>query len=236
MPTSWSGMPSCSVGSPMCFPDSTSGTTPRSGGPLIGSGDWTFLWQGGFALQGAITPAVLGFFLYMAAFMDTTATIPTGSMAERWKWRSFVGWGLFCGAIYYPLFGAWTWGGGWLNKLWSSMGWGVGYADFAGSGIVHAVGGAAALAGALVLGPRIGKFRADGKANTLARPPHPDGGAGDLHPSLRMVRIQCRVDLCRDRRPIRDSCSEHCNRRCLWCGGLRCCTACTSGGRSPIPG
>ena len=137
------------------------------GGPLIGSGDWTFLWQGGFALQGAITPAVLGFFLYMAAFMDTTATIPTGSMAERWKWRSFVGWGLFCGAIYYPLFGAWTWGGGWLNKLWSSMGWGVGYADFAGSGIVHAVGGAAALAGALVLGPRIGKFRADGKANTL---------------------------------------------------------------------
>jgi Amt family ammonium transporter len=137
------------------------------GGPLIGSGDWTFLWKGGFMLQGAVTPAVLGYFLYMAAFMDTTATIPTGSMAERWKWRSFVGWGLFVGAIYYPLFGAWTWGGGWLNKLWSSMGWGVGYADFAGSGVVHAVGGAAALAGALVLGPRIGKFKADGTPNAI---------------------------------------------------------------------
>ena len=53
----------------------------------------------------------------MVAFMDTTATIPTGAMAERWKWNAFVGWGLFCGAIYYPLFGAWTWGGGWLAKL-----------------------------------------------------------------------------------------------------------------------
>ncbi len=138
------------------------------GGALIGSGDWTFLWKGGFLLAGkAITPAVLGFFLYMAAFMDTTATIPTGSMAERWKWRSFVGWGLFCGAIYYPLFGAWTWGGGWLNRLWSSVGWGVGYADFAGSGVVHAMGGAAALAGALVLGPRIGKFKADGTPNAI---------------------------------------------------------------------
>ena len=59
----------------------------------------------------------MGFFLYMVAFMDTVATIPTGAMAERWKWKAFVGWGLFCGAIYYPLFGAWTWGGGWLAKL-----------------------------------------------------------------------------------------------------------------------
>jgi Amt family ammonium transporter len=138
------------------------------GGALIGSGDWTFLWQGGFLLQGElITPAVLGYFLYMTAFMDTTATIPTGSMAERWRWKSFVGWGLFCGAIYYPLFGAWTWGGGWLNRLWSSMGWGVGYADFAGSGVVHAMGGAAALAGALALGPRLGKYKADGTPNTI---------------------------------------------------------------------
>ena len=53
--------------------------------------------------------------------MDTVATIPTGSMAERWKWKAFVGWGLFCGAIYYPLFGAWTWGGGWLAKLGNTM-------------------------------------------------------------------------------------------------------------------
>ena len=111
---------------------------------------------------------MLAFFLYMVAFMDTVATIPTGAMAERWKWGSFVIWGLFCGALYYPLFAAWTWGGGWLSKTWDSFGFGAGYVDFAGSGVVHAVGGAAALAGALVLGPRIGKYGADGRPRVLA--------------------------------------------------------------------
>jgi Amt family ammonium transporter len=88
-------------------------------------------------------------------------------MAERWKWNAFVGWGFFCGAIYYPIFGAWTWGGGWLAKLGNTMDWGVGYADFAGSGVVHMVGGVAALAGALVLGPRIGKYAKDGTPKAL---------------------------------------------------------------------
>jgi Amt family ammonium transporter len=88
-------------------------------------------------------------------------------MAERWKWKAFVGWGLFCGGIYYPLFGAWTWGGGWLADLGSSMHLGFGYVDFAGSGVVHAMGGAAALAGAIVLGPRIGKYNRDGSSNTI---------------------------------------------------------------------
>ena len=110
----------------------------------------------------------MAFFLYMDAFMDTTATIPTGAMAERWKWRSFVIWGLFCGAIYYPLFGAWTWGGGWLSQLGNSLHLGFGYTDFAGSGVVHAMGGVAGLAGAIVLGPRIGKYGRDGKARTIA--------------------------------------------------------------------
>ncbi len=141
------------------------------GDALIGSGNWVFLWKGGFALGDigkAGGPAVAGFFLYMVAFMDTTATIPTGAMAERWKWKAFVGWGLFCGAIFYPLFGAWTWGGGWLAKVGDSMHLGLGYVDFAGSGVVHTVGGVAGLAGAIVLGPRIGKFNKDGSANTLA--------------------------------------------------------------------
>ncbi|MDD9368655.1 MAG: ammonium transporter [Acidimicrobiales bacterium] len=148
------------------------GYTEPLGGPLIGSGNWVFLWQGGFAMSGdAIAnsggAAVIGFFLYMVAFMDTVATIPTGAMAERWKWKAFVGWGLFCGAVYYPIFGAWTWGGGWLAKTWDTMSLGAGYVDFAGSGVVHTVGGVAALAGALVLGPRIGKYNEDGSANTL---------------------------------------------------------------------
>jgi Amt family ammonium transporter len=141
------------------------------GGALISVGDWVFLWKGGFGLGGlgdqATTASIMAFFLYMVAFMDTTATIPTGSMAERWKWGSFVVWGLFCGAIYYPLFGAWTWGGGWLSQLGNNVGLGFGYVDFAGSGVVHAVGGAAALAGAIVLGPRIGKFDKDGTPRAL---------------------------------------------------------------------
>ena len=138
------------------------------GSNLIGSGDWVFLWKGPLALSGkGYDVAVVAFFLYMVAFMDTTATIPTGSMAERWKWKSFVAWGLFCGGIYYPLFGAWTWGGGWLSQLGDSLKLGHGYVDFAGSGIVHAVGGMAALAGAIVLGPRIGKFGPDGKARPM---------------------------------------------------------------------
>jgi Amt family ammonium transporter len=147
------------------------GMDGASGEALIKAGDWVFLWRGSFALQDLGTAAqaapIMAFFLYMVAFMDTTATIPTGSMAERWKWNAFVGWGLFCGALYYPLFGAWTWGGGWLNQLGNNAELGFGYVDFAGSGVVHAVGGAAALAGALVLGPRIGKYGKDGKPRAM---------------------------------------------------------------------
>jgi Amt family ammonium transporter len=146
---------------------------PMSASPLLGSGNWVFLWKGWSFLGSQHTVAqagILAFFLYMVAFMDTTATIPTGAMAERWKWKSFVIWGLFCGSIYYPLFAAWTWGGGWLAKTWDTMNLGAGYVDFAGSGVVHAVGGVAALAGALVLGPRLGKYGPDGKPRTI--PPH----------------------------------------------------------------
>jgi Amt family ammonium transporter len=144
--------------------------SPLSGDRLIGFGDWTFLWgRSGFALSGvAYSIPVAAFFLYMVAFMDTTATIPTGSMAERWKWKAFIGWGLFCGALYYPIFGGWTWGGGWLSQLGNNLDLGFGYVDFAGSGVVHAMGGTAALAGAVVLGPRIGKYGPDGRPRTLA--------------------------------------------------------------------
>ncbi len=145
------------------------GVNKPVGEALIGSGNWVFLWKGGFFLQGhGYDVAIAALFLYMVAFMDTTATIPTGAMAERWKWSAFVGWGLFCGAIYYPLFGAWTWGGGWLAKLGETASMGHGYVDFAGSGVVHMMGGVAGLAGAMILGPRIGKFGPDGKPRVLA--------------------------------------------------------------------
>ncbi|MEZ5216250.1 MAG: ammonium transporter [Ilumatobacteraceae bacterium] len=147
------------------------GMDAASGSALIHFGNWAFLWKGPFALTGIgdqmTSASVLGFFLYMVAFMDTTATIPTGAMAERWKWSSFCIWGVFCGAIYYPLFGAWTWGGGWLSQLGNNVGLGFGYVDFAGSGVVHAAGGVAGLAGAMVLGPRIGKFDSNGKPQAI---------------------------------------------------------------------
>jgi Amt family ammonium transporter len=170
------GFPFMFGGYSYALPGYDYGLDHAMGSSLISFGDsghWVFLWKGGWAgtwFDGsnlAYTGAIAAFFLYMVAFMDTTATIPTGSMAERWKYKSFVIWGLFCGAIYYPLFGAWTWGGGWLSQLGNSMDWGNGYADFAGSGVVHAMGGVAALSGAIVLGPRIGKFDKDGKPRAL---------------------------------------------------------------------
>jgi Amt family ammonium transporter len=142
---------------------------PLSPDSLVHVSGWVFLWgRSGFALSGAAySVPVAAFFLYMVAFMDTTATIPTGAMAERWKWKAFVGWGLFCGALYYPIFGGWTWGGGWLAQLGQKAHLGFGYVDFAGSGVVHAMGGVAGLAGALVLGARIGRFGPDGKPRAL---------------------------------------------------------------------
>jgi len=105
---------------------------------------------------------VFALFLFQMVFMDTTATIPTGAMAERWKWTSFVVYGFFISMFTYPLFANWVWGGGWLSQLGANFGLGHGHVDFAGSSVVHMVGGVAALAGAVVIGPRIGKFTKDG--------------------------------------------------------------------------
>ncbi|MGH2412399.1 MAG: ammonium transporter, partial [Microcystaceae cyanobacterium] len=106
-------------------------------------------------------------FLFQMVFMDTAATIPTGSMAERWTLKSFAIYGFFMSIILYPIFGNWAWGGGWLSQLGANFGLGHGYVDFAGSGVVHAVGGLCALAGAIVLGPRIGKYNDDGTINAI---------------------------------------------------------------------
>ncbi len=110
---------------------------------------------------------VFTLFLFQMVFMDTTATIPTGSMAERWKFKAFVVYGFFISMFVYPIFGNWVWGGGWLSQLGANYGLGHGHVDFAGSSVVHAVGGIAALAGAIVIGPRIGKYGKDGTVNTI---------------------------------------------------------------------
>ena len=118
----------------------------------------------GFFMGGDVYDVgVYTLFLFQMVFMDTTCTIPTGAMAERWKWSSFLVYGFFISMFVYPLFANWVWGGGWLAQLGVNFGLGHGHVDFAGSSVVHLVGGVAALAGAWVLGPRIGKYTRDGK-------------------------------------------------------------------------
>jgi Amt family ammonium transporter len=111
----------------------------------------------GFFLHGLEDVSVMALFFFMMVFMDTTATIPTGAMAERWSWKNFVLYGFWV-ALPYCIYANWVWGGGWLAQAGKNWGLGHGAVDFAGSGVVHAMGGVIGLAGAMVVGPRIGKF------------------------------------------------------------------------------
>jgi Amt family ammonium transporter len=122
----------------------------------------------GFFLAGpAADASIVTIFLFQMVFMDTTATIPTGAMAERWKFSAFVVYGFLVSTIIYPVFGCWVWGGGWLADMGVNWGLGNGHVDFAGSSVVHMTGGVTALAGALILGPRIGKYNKDGSPNAI---------------------------------------------------------------------
>jgi Amt family ammonium transporter len=118
----------------------------------------------GFLLQGAgYDTAAFALFLFQMVFMDTTATIPTGAAAERWKFSAFMVYGIFIGTVMYPLFGNWVWGGGWLAQLGTNFGLGHGHLDFAGSSVVHMQGGVIALIFAWLIGPRHGKYDKTGK-------------------------------------------------------------------------
>src|SRR5882724_3908543 len=128
------------------------------------------LWgQNGLFLmhKGTYDVAVMVMFLFQMVFMDTALTIVTGTVAERWKYVAFMASSFIMGGFTYPLFANWAWGGGWLGTLGSSYGLGHGYADFAGSGVVHAVGGLTALAVSIIVGPRIGKYTRAGKPNAI---------------------------------------------------------------------
>jgi len=135
----------------------------REIGPTIGGHLFGLFGASRFALITAPhDPSLLAMFLFSAVFMDTAATIPTGALAERWKFSAFLIYSLFMSMVLYPIFGNWVWGGGWLSALGSAIGLGHGHVDFAGSSVVHMTGGVTALAGTVVLGPRSGKFRRDG--------------------------------------------------------------------------
>ncbi len=122
----------------------------------------------GFFLSGDTYDAGLFcLFLFQMVFMDTTATIPTGAAAERWKFSAFCLYGCFLGTVMYPIFGNWVWGGGWLSQLGVNFGLGHGHVDFAGSSVVHLQGGVIALIFAWLIGPRLGKYNKDGSVNPI---------------------------------------------------------------------
>ncbi len=102
---------------------------------------------------------LLAKFFFQLVFCGTAATIVSGAVAERIKYKSFILFSFVLAILIYPIVGHWIWGGGWLSQL--------GMFDFAGSTVVHSVGGWAALAGILVLGPRFGKYSKDGKINPI---------------------------------------------------------------------
>ena len=122
----------------------------------------------GFFLSGAASDAsIVLLFLSQVVYMNIAATIPTGAMAERWTFKSFVVYGFFIAMFVYPIYASWVWGGGWLSQLGRNFGLGHGVLDYAGSSVVHMVGGVAGLAGAIVLGPRMGKYRANGTPTAI---------------------------------------------------------------------
>ena len=127
------------------------------GNDLFGTGGW-FLGGGAFQ-YGTLTVPVT--FLFQVAFAATAATIVSGAMAERTRFKSYFLYSIVISAVIYPVVVHWNWGGGWLSKLSTP------FHDFAGSTMVHMTGGIAALMGAIILGPRIGKYGPDGKPRAI---------------------------------------------------------------------
>ncbi|MBO6027631.1 MAG: ammonium transporter [Bacteroidales bacterium] len=123
------------------------------GAGFIGMPNW-----GGLSFYKSDLP-VEGFLIFQTVFCATSATIVSGAMAERTKFSMYLVYSAMISLFIYPIEGHWTWGGGWLSEL--------GFHDFAGSAIVHSVGGVLALIGAMALGPRIGKYTADGKSRAI---------------------------------------------------------------------
>ena len=140
------------------------GGTPTLNHFLIGSGLWGFLGGKGFFLSGpGYDSGSLCLTLFEVVFMETAGYIIVGAICERINFWAFLLCEVFIGGILYPSFGCWVWGGGWLSQLGTTMHLAHGYVDFAGSTVVHGVGGFCAMALAVILGPRVGKYGPDGK-------------------------------------------------------------------------
>lgn len=129
---------------------------------MYGSGNGLIGWDGFFFIGEDSNVPAEATFIFQTVFCATTATIVSGAMAERTKFSMYLVYSILISLIVYPFEGHWSWGGGWLSEL--------GFHDFAGSTVVHLCGGALALAGAIVLGPRVGKY--DKNGNSKAIPGH----------------------------------------------------------------
>ena len=152
--------------------------------------DWGLWGTKGFFLSGATYDVgVMVLFLFQMVFMDTALTIVTGAAAERWKYVAFCVSSVFLGAITYPMFANWAWGGGWLSKLGANYGLGAGYADFAGSGVVHC--GWRHHCACFVSHRRSSHRQVQPRwlVECHARTRHGDCADRLLHPGLRLVRI-----------------------------------------------
>src|SRR6266511_2239332 len=143
------------------------GAAVDAAGKATGAFTYGLIGTTGWFLTGiANDVGVMVLFFFMMVFMDTTATIPTGALAERWSWKNFVLYGFWV-ALPYCIYANWLWGGGWLAQGGINWGLGHGAVDFAGSGVVHGMGGLIGLAGAICIGPRIGKYDAHGKPQAI---------------------------------------------------------------------
>ena len=130
--------------------------------------EWGLFGTKGFFLSGTAYDAMaLTWFLFMMVFMDTTATIPTGALAERWKMKSLMLFSVLVGGFLYPIFGAWVWGGGWIAQLGLNLGLGHGGVDYAGSAVVHLQGGILALILTIMVGPRRNRYSETGEVRTV---------------------------------------------------------------------
>lgn len=134
----------------------------------IGGGWGLFGLRGFFLSSGSAgTPALASWFLLMMVYMSIAATIPTGTVVERWRFKSFFLFVLAVGLFIYPIFGCWVWGGGWLAQLGARGHLGHGAVDYAGSSVVHLLGGGMAFAAAVMIGPRLGKYDEIGRPRPI---------------------------------------------------------------------
>ncbi|MDI6881192.1 MAG: hypothetical protein QMD16_17850 [Desulfitobacteriaceae bacterium] len=133
---------------------------------MMGTPAYMLVGTEGFFLAGeAYDVGTILTWFFMLVFCATAATIVSGAIAERPKFSTYVIYSAVICAVIYPIYGHWLWGGGWLSSadFMTSLGGGYGALDFAGSGVVHAVGGYVALAACLMLGPRIGRYNSQGR-------------------------------------------------------------------------